>query len=173
LYNQLAKNYQNLYGEEQSQKYHQLQNLVKISNSNTVLDLVCGNGTFSSQLARPARFVVSIDLSEKMVHEAKRVCEADSRCQVILGDAENLPFRKDSFEIVFAITVILNPAQAARGLSQAKRILGPKGILAITMIPRSQNSKRTLQQIRKSLKKWRLRKFSIGTDLGFIAKRGV
>ena len=171
IYDELHSSYEKLYGEEQKEKHNLVLEEIRIKRSHTVLDVGCGNGTLAHRLSRKSRLVVAIDLSSNMTRVAKRLCRQDSRCEVILGDAEHLPFRKNSFHILLAITVILDPPSARRTIHEVRRILSGKGIAVLTLIAKASQVSRTQFLIRQGFHGWKLRKIRVGSDLGFFAER--
>lgn len=93
----------------------------------TILDLGCGTGRFTEDLA--ARFnaeVIGIDPSTKMLEQAKRK-HRDPRVRYELGRAEALPIADDSIDLVFISMVFHHfddPTLAAR---ECRRVLGESG----------------------------------------------
>ena len=80
-------------------------NEVKNANGQNVLDLGCGSGIQSKQLIDEGLKVVGLDISPKMVAEArKRV----PRAKFVVGDMAKLPFKKDSFDGVYARASLLH-----------------------------------------------------------------
>jgi len=90
-----------------------------------VLDLGCGNGCYTEELARRAEFVCGIDLH--MPHlQAFR--EAIPRVQ---GSGEDLPFASESFDVVTMIEVLEHTDCDTKVLAECFRVLKPGGLLAL------------------------------------------
>ena len=93
----------------------------------TILDLGCGTGRFTEDLA--VRFnaeVLGVDPSIKMLDQAKRK-HRDPRVRYELGRAEALPIEDDSIDLVFismAFHHFDDPTLAAR---ECRRVLGDSG----------------------------------------------
>ncbi|MCF0240769.1 MAG: class I SAM-dependent methyltransferase, partial [Streptococcus gallolyticus] len=63
-----------------------------------ILDLGCGTGTLTSQLADLADTTIGLDSSESMIEKAR---EHYADIQFVVGDALALPFEKQ-FDVVFS-----------------------------------------------------------------------
>lgn len=108
------------------------------------LDLGCGTGHFSRVLA--SRFLtangVALDIAEGMLRHA---CPQGGASAFIAGDAECLPLRDASFDLIFSSLALQWCDDFSAVLSEAKRILRPGGVLAFTSL-----CKGTLQELRDS-----------------------
>src|SRR3989440_10675454 len=90
-----------------------------------VLDLGCGNGSYTEELARRAESVYGIDLH--MPHlQAFR--EAIPRVQ---GSGEHLPFAAESFDAVTMIEVLEHTDSDTKVLAECFRVLKPGGLLVL------------------------------------------
>ena len=65
----------------------------------TVLEIGCGDGTFTRQYVRMTGKVVGIDPSSIDLIDAKKKTRS-SRVSFVQGEAEGLPFPSESFDIV-------------------------------------------------------------------------
>src|SRR5882762_7959280 len=90
-----------------------------------VLDLGCGNGCYTEELARRAEFVCGIDLH--MPH-LQAFQEAIPRVQ---GRGEQLPFASDSFDAVTMIEVLEHTESDAKVLTECFRVLKPGGLFGL------------------------------------------
>jgi ubiquinone/menaquinone biosynthesis C-methylase UbiE len=80
-------------------KIKHIEDFVKFGKDTTVLDLGCGNGVFTARLAERAGWVVAADASEAMLLHNKDGVK--TKC-----DAAHLPFRDNSFDIVFEANLL-------------------------------------------------------------------
>jgi arsenite methyltransferase len=123
-----------------------------VTQNHAVLDIACGKGTTAVFLAgKYGCNVVGIDLSEKMVDLCRfKTGEATvrDRVDILLGDAEALPFRDGCFDLVIAecsFSLLPDKESAAGGI---KRVLKPGGKLVMTdIILRGKVSKELRNQI--------------------------
>jgi 2-polyprenyl-3-methyl-5-hydroxy-6-metoxy-1,4-benzoquinol methylase len=95
-----------------------------------VLDFGCGSGENSLLLARRGARVVGVDISEALLHLARRRMEvnhlADS-AEFVAGSAHDLPLRDESVDVVFGIA-ILHHLDLPRTSREVLRVLKPGGI---------------------------------------------
>lgn len=96
-----------------------------------VLELGCGTGALAERViaAVPGCRLTGIDLAPRMV-EAARV-RLGNRAEVLLGDAERLPFRDGSFDIAYCNDSFHHYPDPSRAAFQAWRVLAPGGALVI------------------------------------------
>ena len=111
------------------------------------LDLGCGTGHFSRVLAArfPAAEGVALDLAEGMLRHARPLGGAQ---QFIAGDAESLPLRTGSVDLIFSSLAVQWCADFAAVLAEAQRVLRSGGVLAFTSLCVG-----TLQELRDSWQK--------------------
>ncbi|MCB5393418.1 class I SAM-dependent methyltransferase [Longicatena caecimuris] len=101
----------------------------KILNKDmAVLELACGTGLLSVQLAGSVRLLEATDFSEEMIRRAKAKAHS-SRLHFSVQDATALPYASEPFDAVIisnALHIMPNPEKA---LSEIRRVLQPDGIL--------------------------------------------
>jgi SAM-dependent methyltransferase len=95
-----------------------------------VLDLGCGDGRFTAEIAAAGAKVIGADVARAAIDRAAARSPGLEFARVGL-DAE-LPFADNEFELVWASEVIEHVADTARWLSEARRVLAPRGVLLIT-----------------------------------------
>jgi ubiquinone/menaquinone biosynthesis C-methylase UbiE len=91
-----------------------------------VLDLGCGAGICTLGLARRGFEVDGVDTVESMVDSARSKAAAaglGDRIRVGLGDAHELDFEDESFDLVVALGVVSWLHDPSRGLAEVSRIL--------------------------------------------------
>lgn len=92
-----------------SPKINFIKKTIRILPKNTLLDVGCGNGYFTYHLAKLCD-VTGLDFSEQML-------KINPHHKLIQGDAESLPFKDNSFDIVFCSNLLhhlKNPQTAVR-----------------------------------------------------------
>ncbi len=96
-----------------------------------VLDLGCGAGYGTAELAGRARSAIGIDLAPEAIAHAKA---AYSRANVsfVTASATKLPFRGASFELVTAFEVIEHLTDWRALLAEARRLLRPSGVFLVS-----------------------------------------
>ncbi|MBI5773733.1 MAG: bifunctional demethylmenaquinone methyltransferase/2-methoxy-6-polyprenyl-1,4-benzoquinol methylase UbiE [Verrucomicrobia bacterium] len=101
------------------------------------LDLCCGTGDVAFALARAGADTTGVDFSAPMlaVAEGKRKKEKGKsepeRVRFIQGDALNLPFAENSFDIVTISYGLRNLASVEAGLREMVRVAKPGGRLLV------------------------------------------
>jgi SAM-dependent methyltransferase len=110
-----------------------------------VLDVACGPGNFTRELARvvgPAGLAIGLDASPTML--ARAVAETDGAALpaagYVRGDAEHLPFRDASFDAVLCFAALYLIADPVAALREMHRVLAPGGRIAIMTSCRTQSA---------------------------------
>jgi SAM-dependent methyltransferase len=101
-----------------------------------ILELGCGAAQWTLALSQRAARAVGLDLSDQQLSRAlalSKTGNASAGIQLVQGDAENLPFRAGSFDIVFCdhgATVFATPEHT---VAEASRVLRPNGLFCFCM----------------------------------------
>ncbi len=92
------------------------------------LDIGCGEGRFSRMLREAGVRTVGIDPAKPLLAEARlRDPDGDYR----LGQAEELPFPNETFDLVVSYLMLIDVPDAARAIAEMARVLKPGGTLLI------------------------------------------
>ncbi len=110
--------------------------LLGLAPGDGVLDVACGTGNFSRDFARsvgPGGLVVGIDVSETMLARAVSDTRRARVGQVayVRGDAQELPFRDESFDAVCCFAAFHLFADPMRALDRMTAVLTPGGRVAL------------------------------------------
>ena len=94
-----------------------------------VLDLGCGTGKLFERLGKryPQLTGMGLDLSPKMIAQAKAKNKYSDRLDFIVGNAEEQPFPGDTFDAVFNTISFLHYPHPEKVLAEVERVLKPKG----------------------------------------------
>ena len=129
-YDLLSDCYDELYGEEQREKYRRVLSLCS-SSLGIILDAGCGTGLFLDYLrgdkGHSYILYVGIDTSAGMLRIARR--RKDSTSDFIQADIHHLPFRDNTFNTTLSITVI-HHLKHVKALRELKRVT--KGLVIVT-----------------------------------------
>jgi len=90
-----------------------------------LLDLGCGNGSYTVELARRAAWTCGLDLQFNLLQSFPT---AIPRVQ---GAAESLPFKNESFDCITLIEVLEHTHSDARVLDECRRVLRSGGKLVL------------------------------------------
>jgi len=101
--------------------------LLKGLPANTlILDLGTGTGVLLEFLLQKKFEVIGIDFSKDMIKRAKEKIDL-KKGTLILGDIENLPFQKETFDIVTAMTTLEFVKNVEKLLQEIRRVLKSRG----------------------------------------------
>ena len=97
-----------------------------------VLDLGCGKGDWSVWLARKGATITSLDFittNTFLVKKAAEISRKQNSLRPVTGDACNLPFTDESFDLVWGMAILhhLTEQQEAKALQECTRVLAPGG----------------------------------------------
>jgi len=99
-----------------------------------ILDVGCGPGTITVDLARLARYgtVVGMDRSAAVVSEAAAHAKqvAVSNVDLAVGDVYSLEYDDDTFDVVHAHQLLQHLSDPVAALSEMRRVCKPGGIVA-------------------------------------------
>lgn len=100
-----------------------------------VLDLGCATAAGSVQLAGlyPDARVVAVDATAAMLRQAQRRCASVANAAVLGADAERLPVRDHSVELLFA-NLLLPWCDPAAAFREAARVLAKGGLIAFATL---------------------------------------
>lgn len=98
---------------------------------NKVLDVGAGTGRLSVGLANAGAEVTALDVSEEML---KVLQKKNLRIKIVVGEAENLPFSDNYFDVVTAVFLIVHLKDPGRFFDEVYRVLKPGGKFLVTNI---------------------------------------
>lgn len=94
-----------------------------------VLDIGCGSGYGTAELAKPAAFAAGVDLSYDAVAYAR---EHYPQSYFLQASAQALPFADRSFDVLTAFEVIEHLSDWEILLTESRRILRPDGLFLVS-----------------------------------------
>lgn len=102
-----------------------------------ILDVCCGQGRHSTELARRGfSQIISYDYSHFLLGRAKEIAHREHLQEAVTfvqGNASNLPFANGSFDLVInmgnSFGIFEDIAEDLRALQEIKRVLKPNGLL--------------------------------------------
>jgi len=96
-----------------------------------VADLGAGEGTLSQLLAKNARSVIAVDISERMVEVGTQLAKDHPNLEYRLGDIEEPPIEDRSIDLAIFSQALHHANSPQRAVQSAYRILRPGGRIAI------------------------------------------
>ena len=97
----------------------------------STLELGCGNGTYSKELAKNADKLLATDFSDEMINIAKSKLQSFSNIKVEKADCFNLQYSENNFDTLFManlLHIIPNPEKA---IIESKRVLKKSGKIIV------------------------------------------
>jgi len=88
-------------------------------NAGSVLDVGTGSALFAEAFAGKNLAVSGVDINEKMIAEARKFVP---KAKFYIGEAENLPFDGNEFDIVFLGQILHETGNMEQALSESKRV---------------------------------------------------
>jgi ubiquinone/menaquinone biosynthesis C-methylase UbiE len=105
-----------------------------------VLEIGCGGGFFLPYAARAVGaegHVIGLDIDEKMLekslsHLSQTPAQIRERVELIQRSAYYLPFDDASLDVVYLVAALMEIPEPKRCLKEARRVLKPEGVLAVS-----------------------------------------
>ncbi len=118
------------------------------------LEVGCGRGSLSSYFAADGWDVTLLDYSHTVIDTAKRVFSANGhQAQFITGDANELPFPNNSFDVTYSIGLLEHFEDVRQPIAESLRVLRPGGWFFGYIVPeRPDNLQRYFSWINHLLK---------------------
>ena len=100
------------------------------SAARTALDVGCGDGLLTFDLADRGLFVTGIDPHVPGIERARSDPRASARTEFICGDVFTADLEPASFDVV-AASAVLHHVDARDGLERLKQLVRPGGVIAV------------------------------------------
>jgi ubiquinone/menaquinone biosynthesis C-methylase UbiE len=149
-YDHLAKVYDDQYTEEQNVKIEAALNNTKLTHNHLILDMGCGTGLLFPHVAKSARLVVGIDTSSKLLQVARKRTKQLPNAAVIRADADCTPFQNQTFDQVFAITLLQNMPTPVKTLREIKRVRKRQSTIVVTGLKKKFTQERFINLLNKA-----------------------
>jgi ubiquinone/menaquinone biosynthesis C-methylase UbiE len=149
-YDHLAQVYDVQYSEEQKAKIEAALNNTKLNKNELVLDVGCGTGLLFQHVAKSAKLVVGIDVSSKTLQEARKRTEQLPNIAVVRADGDYSPFQNQTFDKVFAITILQNMPNPAETLGEIKRVSKMQSTIIVTGLKKKFTEERFIELLNKA-----------------------
>lgn len=107
--------------------------MADLKESDILLDVATGGGHTANAFAPRVKKVIALDLTQEMLEAAKKYVadQGHSNVQFTQGDAEHLPFKDETFDLVTCRIAPHHFPNIERFISEALRVLKPNGQLLL------------------------------------------
>lgn len=109
--------------------------IIEINKDERILDLACGQGFFSIELAKSGARVVGVDIGRSLVEIAKKKSEENGiNVKFLVSPSDDLSeLPSSNFEKVVIVLALQNIEKMNETLSEVSRVLVPRGNLYIVL----------------------------------------
>ncbi len=101
-----------------------------LRNKGKILNVGCGRGFESREFKKAGHYVVGTDISKKVLKFSRKLQDES----YLLDAQEKMPFRRDSFDTIYAGELLEHLPFPSLFLKEAYKVLKPKGKL-IVIVP--------------------------------------
>jgi 2-polyprenyl-6-hydroxyphenyl methylase / 3-demethylubiquinone-9 3-methyltransferase len=121
----------------------------------SVLEVGCGGGILSEEIAKIGFITTGIDPSESSLNTAiKHAKQNNLKIKYEKGIGENLPFQPDSFNVVLCCDVLEHVHDLPKVISEISRVLKNGGVFIYDTFNRTYFSKISAIRILQEWKRW-------------------
>src|SRR5262245_59637880 len=104
----------------------------RIKPEDVVLDVACGAGNATIPAAKRAARTVGLDITPELIDAGKRIAgEAGVEMQWVEGDAQDLPFDAESFDVLLSVFGCMFAPDHAKCAAELARALKPGGRMVV------------------------------------------
>ena len=121
---------------ETAEERHPIYIKAGLKDAGFVLDVGCGSGAVTKDLASHTNgIVIALDDSPDMVGTARKILEDSKNVQLCTGDAHNLPFADNSFDIAICNLVLMWSEDPQIVVNEMTRVVKPGGKVVASLEP--------------------------------------
>jgi ubiquinone/menaquinone biosynthesis C-methylase UbiE len=116
--------------------YYSVDTIIQMSGVSThhkVLDIACGTGIVTCEFAKRAKDVIGLDITKKMIEEAIKTQNENNLKNINfdLGDVEDLPYKDNTFDIVFTRYSFHHFLDTTKVFEEILRVCKPDGKIIV------------------------------------------
>jgi len=109
---------------------------VGIKDADLILDVGCGSGMVTRDIAHLTKGkVIAIDDSDDMLKVAKDVLKPYMNAELRVGNAEKIPFKDNTFDIVTCNLLLMWAKNPQKVVNEMNRVTKPGGTVLATLEP--------------------------------------
>jgi ubiquinone/menaquinone biosynthesis C-methylase UbiE len=104
----------------------------------SLLEIGCGMGSDLLQFARGGALCTGIDLTPRSIEITRhRFALYDQKASLMISDSERLPFKSNSFDVVYSNGVLHHTPDTEGAIQEVHRVLRPGGVAKIMLYHRN------------------------------------
>jgi len=137
-----------------------LSKIINKNNSQDILEAGCGTGRILVPLVEKGFHIEGFDLSKNMLKELRK---KNNKIKIKVGDIESIPYKDNSFDLVYSITVLIHMLDFKDGFNDMYRVVKKNGLVVFDLPNRNSiwtrlslffnpNKKRTRLYTKKEIK---------------------
>jgi ubiquinone/menaquinone biosynthesis C-methylase UbiE len=122
---------------EESREYrHKLYNKVGLRDKKKILDVGCGTGAVTFDMARSTNgHIIGIDIDPEKLEEARKLLAPVTNIELMEGDAQDLPFEDETFDLVVFTIVLMYIPDPQKAVNEMARVTRKGGHVLAVMEP--------------------------------------
>ncbi len=150
-YDALSRNYDELYGEEQNEKYAKVLEFLGNREFKTIVDVGCGTGKLLGLISPRSQVGLGIDLSVEMLKRAKQRA-INTGIQLVRADASHLPLQDHVADGAISVSMTEAGPVLEEHFNELSRIATNDAMLVMTIFDdKNRTSWRQLDETRIEL----------------------
>jgi len=150
-YDALSRNYDELYGEEQNEKYAKVLEFLGNREFKTIVDVGCGTGKLLGLISPRSQVGLGIDLSVEMLKRAKQRT-INTGIQLVRADASHLPLQDHVADGAISVSMTEAGPVLEEHFNELSRIATNDAMLVMTIFDdKNRTSWRQLDETRIEL----------------------
>ena len=104
----------------------------EIKSEDVVLDVACGAGNATIPAAKTAARTIGLDITPELLEAGRtQAAEAGVEIEWVEGDAQDLPFEDESFDVVLSVFGCMFAPDHAKAGAELARVLKPGGRMIV------------------------------------------
>ena len=143
-----------------SRRAEKMAKIAGLDDKSTVLELGCGTGIYTTHLVKSSIKFYGLDISRGMLRRVATKIDSD-KTLFVEADAEHLPFRDASFDVVLSVNTIEHLDDIPMALKEMKQVCRDRGKIVLS-VPNDNFSAKYRGKLTQVLKAIMIRIFKEG-----------